>query len=683
MAETATLKDFLVNLGFKIDESAQRRFTDSVTNMRKLMEGFSSAITGAAVAAAKAVAETADHFAKLHIAAAIMGGGETIKGIEGLAYALNKVAAIDPSRTVSALTKLAFSVQNDPTLKSFIAATLHIDPNSSPDVLIQALAKGLQDSTVRQVLLNNPKLGSLIDEDIRRALNLPGIQAAISEYNKTIQDSMLDPDKLGKLGYDNKQILDKMILDWDTLRNKIAQEVLPVINQKLIDWKNWIDNNMPSMGKRIEDWGKSFEKAPDWIKDTAAAVYVLSNNIGNLNGVLDILGGLVAFKVLFGIGRTVGSTILGAGTAILSLLTKISPWIATLSLSGDTPGNADAAAKAKAVQDRWDKMTPAERDARVEQLRREEDERRRKAESDRRDSTRVPTIGPVFGAQQTQEGAGQRTSEGPSDPNKPGFFEWIWSHTFGVSAADAAELPRNVKTLTENVATLNDTMTQVFLSQLGLGGPPGGPGGPGDDQPGGGAGATKVDPETAKKYVKYLMDHGMGMLDAAATVAGLGAESGLNPNATNPISGAYGMEQTLGSRKTALLSYARMTGRDANDPYLQLDYLLSERQGNEHDAFDQMSKASGFEAKLRAFIHGVERPGPVGEAQDYNRGVGVGRVLMGNTSNLSMDKTVNISQTNNTNINGATDPTGGANSLKDAQNYHNRQLYQMATSPVY
>lgn len=97
---------------------------------------------------------------------------------------------------------------------------------------------------------------------------------------------------------------------------------------------------------------------------------------------------------------------------------------------------------------------------------------------------------------------------------------------------------------------------------------------------------------------RLIKKHGFSPEDAAAIVGNLDAESGLNPNAVNPTSGAYGLKQGLGKRKLP-----RGTSMDA-----QIDDIANEFKTSEKQAYDELRKAKTLSEKTYAVAKYYERP---------------------------------------------------------------------------
>ncbi|HWE98820.1 MAG TPA: phage tail tip lysozyme [Caulobacteraceae bacterium] len=98
-------------------------------------------------------------------------------------------------------------------------------------------------------------------------------------------------------------------------------------------------------------------------------------------------------------------------------------------------------------------------------------------------------------------------------------------------------------------------------------------------------------------------------------IAGLYAESGMDPNAVNPTTGAYGIAQWLGPRLTALKAFAAEKGRPVSDMGVQTAFLIKELSDPRYAAIlnapDEGTRASRF-------IGDFERPG-AGYAGDMVR----------------------------------------------------------------
>ena len=75
---------------------------------------------------------------------------------------------------------------------------------------------------------------------------------------------------------------------------------------------------------------------------------------------------------------------------------------------------------------------------------------------------------------------------------------------------------------------------------------------------------------------QYLIDKGVDRTHIAAIMGNMFQESGCHPTALNSSSGAYGICQWLGGRKTGLDNLAKEKGKDMSDLSVQLDWFWEE-----------------------------------------------------------------------------------------------------------
>ncbi len=84
--------------------------------------------------------------------------------------------------------------------------------------------------------------------------------------------------------------------------------------------------------------------------------------------------------------------------------------------------------------------------------------------------------------------------------------------------------------------------------------------------------------------LKYLVSQGYQPVQAAALVGNMMQESGMNPQATNPKEGAFGLIQWRLDRLQKLQDFAKERGSTAADPQVQLDFIGREMGGPEAKA---------------------------------------------------------------------------------------------------
>lgn len=137
-----------------------------------------------------------------------------------------------------------------------------------------------------------------------------------------------------------------------------------------------------------------------------------------------------------------------------------------------------------------------------------------------------------------------------------------------------------------------------------------------------GVGATPAPPAAAKdtSIEGFFRSHGWSATSARGIAAGVHAESGGNPAARNPTSGAYGLGQWLGSRKT---DFQRVIGRplEGSSRDEQLRFMQWELNNTERRAGAGIYGAATDKEALDVYVRRFMRPAPGGEtAGDLERG---------------------------------------------------------------
>ena len=112
----------------------------------------------------------------------------------------------------------------------------------------------------------------------------------------------------------------------------------------------------------------------------------------------------------------------------------------------------------------------------------------------------------------------------------------------------------------------------------------------------------------AEEIVNYLINSKGYSPHIAAGIAGnLEQESSLDPTAINQKSGAMGLGQWLGPRKTALQDFAMNQGTAPTDPYVQLDFLDHELNTTESNAMAKLLLTKSPAEAATVFSNHYER----------------------------------------------------------------------------
>lgn len=100
--------------------------------------------------------------------------------------------------------------------------------------------------------------------------------------------------------------------------------------------------------------------------------------------------------------------------------------------------------------------------------------------------------------------------------------------------------------------------------------------------------------DNVEKVWNFLTSKGLSEVQTAAILGNMYQESGVNPSSVNSSSGAFGICQWLGGRKSNLANFANSENKDMTDITLQLDFLWYEISGENPSVPPDMF-ASNFE----------------------------------------------------------------------------------------
>jgi hypothetical protein len=170
--------------------------------------------------------------------------------------------------------------------------------------------------------------------------------------------------------------------------------------------------------------------------------------------------------------------------------------------------------------------------------------------------------------------------------------------------------------------------------------------------------------ENFQKIMQFFQGKGVAGEKIAGIMAGLFAESGMNPNARNKSSGAYGIGQWLGNRKKKLMSmFGPHPGLEQ-----QLEFLWSELSGGDPGGKAVLG-AHGSSATLDAYVKRFMRPAPGRETMgDLGRGQAWLKM------HPDAGKQVNLNQKTEINVYGGGDPNMTAQAVASQQDRVNGNM---------
>jgi len=736
LPDQIVLREFLAVLGYRVDESAQRRFMDSITSMSNAVLGLGAGITAAAGAVTAAVANMASSGAQMSYFAQTLN--ETVSNVDAIVFAWQKLG-LAPQQTMTALQSLANMMRTEPGLAGLW------NERAGPGSLTQQfehMGERFAQMSSEQQRVFRSQFEKYLGTDVINAWMTRGLQAGggVQEFNVVKRLFHFDPDYFAEQSKQFEQAWSSFQLRLNDIGGHAATPILVEMNRGLRDLTTWIDQHHDEIIQKIDDIGKvirdTFMGGVDLVRDTvnwftrlspaskeaaeaiavlglaflkpgwarvAAIAYAIetllrdyeafkktgqsplgipwdqighqidniTKQLGELNNATGgLLSPLHAIELFFGLrlllaargffsAVTIGSataataitgTLGGALRGVLSLIPKAGP-LAFL-LGTGAAGGEDAEFSAQ------------------------------KNEEFKRNNSTFGGGGGLSDWIRHQLGydtdpryGGQG---GPAQQGGSSMWEKlgnVLSYLNPISVAQGAELPGNIKDLTQQMAILNDHFSEMnengaggfgsWATGLGAGIVSGLFGG------GGSQGESKgVNSPEAIEAVKYFMGKGWSLPQAIGIVANLLQESGLNPGAENST-GHVGVAQWDKPRQ---MMYQMRTGRSLSreDRLKQYDYVDYEMRHNEAAAGFALGQTGDPASSTMAFDRFYERSG----GAEIGRRLANARAL---TRALGSDPNVrnatftggSVTQTNNVTINTTADP----NAIRSAfDQQHQRQL---------
>jgi hypothetical protein len=194
-----------------------------------------------------------------------------------------------------------------------------------------------------------------------------------------------------------------------------------------------------------------------------------------------------------------------------------------------------------------------------------------------------------------------------------------------------------------------------------------------------GPGALQGVRSVGEQIVAYFQSHGFSRENAQGIAAGAFAETRLNPNAVNPTSGAFGIGQWLGARKAELFR------RYGPHPTLaqQLEFMLWELTHSESRAGATIRRQDSARGALEAYVRSFMRPGE-GTAGDLARGAQYlaaqeNRPVL---ATVSTPPNVVLTQRTDVHVHGGADPAATGRQVANEQGRVNGDLLRNAKSAL-
>lgn len=286
------LREFLVSLGFKIDEVGMKKFVDSVDGVTKTVRNVGLAVTGAAAGVVAGVKIISSQMENLYYAS--QRTGATVGNLMALRYAAGQIG----------LT----ADQAQGSLENF-ARTLRLNPGSSGLLDSLGVKSGNPaerfTSFIEKMKSQQPYVAAAyaglfgIDPDTLLMLEngLSRLQDEQKKYAASLTKWGIDPEGAAFAGKEFNNSIRRVISDFDKLWIVIESKLVPVMTPLIDRFEKWAETHAGDVAKAIAD---AVQQLANWIDriDWEKTTSNINKVVDALGGVKGILIGLAAIKLV-------------------------------------------------------------------------------------------------------------------------------------------------------------------------------------------------------------------------------------------------------------------------------------------------------------------------------------------------------------------------------------------------
>lgn len=334
MADSVVIREFLVALGFKVDEKGLKNFKDGVEGTTKGVVRLIGTISGAALTVGAGVSAFASKLERLYFVS--QRTGASAANLRGFEFAARNMGVSAEAATGS-IENLARFLRNNPAGEGYLA-TLGVQTRKANGELrdtvdiMSDLGKSLANrpTWLASQFGNNLR----IDENLLLAMRNGDFERFLKQYREMSQTTGLD-----KAADDAHQFMTQLRgigTAFENLGIRVEGAMLQKIGPQLDRFQRWMDEHGDEIANRITDIANAVVRAADAM---APAVAWLADKFVELDHGTDgwstkilLLGvalkALGVFKIAGGIWKIVGA--LRAGGGLLPVLGSLATAVAAV-----------------------------------------------------------------------------------------------------------------------------------------------------------------------------------------------------------------------------------------------------------------------------------------------------------------------------------------------------------------
>lgn len=302
------IRDFMVSLGFKVDEASMKKFTLAVESVTKGVMNAGLAVTGAATAVVAGVTIISSQMEKLYYAS--QRSGESAGNLMALRYAAGQIG-LTAEQAQSSLEGFARTLRLNPGADNLLTS-LGVTGNGPAEKFQSFIAK-MREQQPYVAAAYASLFG--IDPDTLLMLEngLDKLEKEQQKYRERLGKFGINADQAAAAGKDFNNVLRRARDDFELLWVVIESKLVPVMTPLIERFERWAEAHADETAKAIAD---AVEKLANWLAS------INWDKVGkDIDKVVDALGG--AKGVLIAIAAISLSGVISGVLGLAGALAKL------------------------------------------------------------------------------------------------------------------------------------------------------------------------------------------------------------------------------------------------------------------------------------------------------------------------------------------------------------------------
>ena len=247
MAEKDILREYLVKLGFQMDQASAKKFTDFMAGAEKAVLKFMSGVAAAAVAVTAGVSKFAAQMERMYWAA--RHGGSSMAGLKAFERtAENLGASVESAR--GAVIGLASSIRNNPVMEAFFRQFGIQTRDAKGNIrettdLLRDMSRVFQDMDYLVANAYAKQLG--ITEDLLMAMRDPAF-AQMYDTQKKIAESYDKSGDAARRFMAKLRLLDDRV---SAVGNVVGEKLIDVLGPHMDAAAAWFERNADEIAAAV------------------------------------------------------------------------------------------------------------------------------------------------------------------------------------------------------------------------------------------------------------------------------------------------------------------------------------------------------------------------------------------------------------------------------------------------